>query len=57
MKCRMEGGYGSAYCKPVKGDGTIHLRRNLRANQRGEELLLLLLVAVVVVAVQPNTDH
>ncbi|KAL7387885.1 hypothetical protein ABVT39_002908, partial [Epinephelus coioides] len=42
-KCRREGGYGGAYCKPVKDVGAIHLPRNLRANQnRGEGLLVVM---------------
>lgn len=32
LKCRVEGGDGSAYCKPVKDVWTIHLRRDLTTN-------------------------
>lgn len=35
LKCRVEGGNGSAYCKPVKDVWTIHLQRYLTANHTG----------------------
>lgn len=39
LKCRIEGGHGSAHCKPVKDAGSIHLPKKCRAYQSGEVML------------------
>lgn len=49
-KCMIEGGYGCAYCKPVKDVRTIYLPRNCRANQNRE-------AGLVVDSLEPDMTH